>query len=375
MNDRLLRALAGRNYDRPPVWLMRQAGRYLPEYRALRANRSFMEMVQTPDLIAEVTQQPLRRFDLDAAIIFSDILLVADVLGCKLRFEEGKGPILENRVRTLQDVQNLPEVDVTASFDAVAKGIAQLVPQLKVPLIGFCGGAFTVASYMVEGGSNRELATTKLWMRCDPQAFHRLLEVITDVSIAYLRLQVQAGVSVLQIFDTWASALSYAHFGEYVLPYLDRMIRGVADLHVPVILYCRGSSLFAKELAQLLPAAISLDWNGSLPAIRRAVGTGVALQGNLDPYALFATKEVVRKEVGSLLTSMQGDPGYIFNLGHGILPGTPIESVQSLVDCVTRRSQDSAVHSCKGSDCIQEPGEFLVPSSDSRILNPNSSPS
>ena len=336
MNDRLLRALAGRNYDRPPVWLMRQAGRYLPEYRAIRATRSFMEMVHTPELLAEVTQQPLRRFDLDAAIIFSDILLVADALGGRLRFEEGRGPILENPVRTAEAVQNLPEVDVQKTFHFLAQGIEQVLPHLNVPLIGFCGAAFTVASYMVEGGSNRELETTKRWMRADPQSFHKLLKAITKVSIEYLRMQVKAGVAALQIFDTWAGTLSYRHFREFALPYIDAMVCGVADLGVPVIIYCRGSSLLAKDLAEAVPAAISLDWNGNLPAIRREVGPAICLQGNLDPHALFAPKEVVRKEVGELLKSMQGDPGYIFNLGHGILPGTPIESVEALVDCVTK---------------------------------------
>ncbi len=337
MNERFLRALAGKNFDRPPVWLMRQAGRYLPEYRALRSGYSFMQMVQNPELIAEVTRLPLRRFDFDAAIIFSDILLIADALGCGLHFVEGKGPLMRRRVQTAEDVQNLPPVHVEEAFGFLAEAIRVLVSELKVPLIGFCGGAFTVASYMVEGGSNRELETTKRWMRGDPSSFHALLETITEVSIAYLRMQVAAGAKALQIFDTWANALSHPHFLDFSLAYLDRMLRGVADLNVPVILYCRGSSLFAKDLAGLLPAGISLDWNGHLPAIRRELGPGICLQGNLDPYALFAPKEVVCKEVNAMLSSMRGDPGYIFNLGHGILPGTPIESVETLLECVFGR--------------------------------------
>ncbi len=334
MNERFLRALAGNNHDRPPLWLMRQAGRYLPEYRALRARHSFMQMVQSPELIAEVTLLPLRRFELDAAIIFSDILLIADALGSELRFEEGKGPLMRYFVRSVADVQNLPLIDVKQVLNFVAEGIRQVVPQLNVPLIGFCGGAFTVASYMVEGKGSRELEMTKSWMRSDPKSFHKLLEVITDASITYLRMQVEAGVKALQIFDTWANALSYPHFREFSLAYLERVLQGVEDLDVPVILYCRGSSLFAQDLASLRPACVGLDWNGHLPTIRQALGTKIALQGNLDPYALLAPQESVRKEVDTLLFSMQGDPGYIFNLGHGILPDTPLESVETLLKCV-----------------------------------------
>lgn len=332
MNDRLLLALKGQNYDRPPMWLMRQAGRYLPEYRALRAKHAFLEMCHQPELITEVTQLPLRRFAFDAAILFSDILVVAEALGRPFAFIDGRGPVLTHPLQSAQDVESLPEGGVDL-LEFVANGIRLLKPQLQVPLIGFCGGPFTVASYLIEGGTSRDWRKTKRWMFSDPKSFHQLLARIADVSIAYLNMQIAAGIDVVQIFDSWAHVLAYPQFREFSLTYMRRILEGIGE-QVPTILFCRGSCLYAEDLASLSPAGIGLDWTGDIKAIRARLGSKPALQGNLDPDILYAPQATLRRAVDDLLQSMRGDPAYIFNLGHGILPDVPLESVETLVDCV-----------------------------------------
>lgn len=332
MNFRLLRALEGKNEGRPPIWIMRQAGRYLPEYRALRSRYSFHEMHHEPELIAKVTQLPLQRFDLDAAILFSDILVVAEAFGKPFEFIEGTGPVLQNPLRMPEEIKNLPPADSRA-LSFVAEGIQLLKNELKVPLIGFCGGPFTVASYLIEGGTSRDLRRTKQWMLREPESFHQLLQLITQASLEYLRLQIAAGVEVIQIFDSWANCLAYPQFCQFSLAYLKQLCEGVQER--PVILFCRGSSLFAEALAGISPAAISLDWGGSLSSVRQRVGGKMTLQGNLDPDILYAPPALLRHEVERLLIEMEGDPAYIFNLGHGIAPDVSVESVALMVDCVT----------------------------------------
>lgn len=341
MESRFLSALHCRNSGPPPLWLMRQAGRYLPEYRALRAKYSFLDMCHQPDLIAEVTLMPLRRFDIDAAILFSDILIILEVLGRTVRFEDGRGPVIDRPLRSIQDVRELKVGSVVDTLSFVTKGIRALRPQLKVPLIGFCGAPFTVASYLIEGGSSKDLALTKQWMFHDPKGFHELLQLIAQVDIDYLRMQVAAGVDVIQLFDSWAHTLAYPQFREFSLAYLEKIVVALADTKVPVILFCRGSSVFAPDLATLAPAAIGLDWNCSMREMRQRLSPHVALQGNLDPSLLLAPRDVIRKEAGALIDSMADDPGFIFGLGHGVLPQTPIEAVQTLVECVKTRASVS----------------------------------
>lgn len=332
-NDLLLKALRCKNDQRPPVWLMRQAGRYMPEYRKLRSQHSFLEMCHNPELIAEVTQLPIQAFGMDAAILFSDILVIPEALQVGLRFEEQRGPIIECPIRTKADIDLLPNINMGEALDYVAKGIKLAKSQLQVPLIGFCGAPFTVASYMIEGGSSRDLRKTKQWMIKDPESFHQLLAKIADSSIEYLNMQIDAGVDALQFFDSWAYFLSHQHFREFSLAYMQRLLKGLKK-EVPVILFCRGSSIFASQLAEIKPSGISLDWHCDITQMRRHIGPGIALQGNLDPDILFGSHSTIRKEVQRILNGMKADQGFIFNLGHGMLPEIPCDAVKVLVDTV-----------------------------------------
>jgi len=335
-NDRLLKALSCQNTGRPPVWLMRQAGRYMPEYRALRAKYSFLDMCHQPELVVEITQLPLTVFGMDAAILFSDILVIPEALGLGLRFEDQVGPILERPLKTPADIAALPVLDVSDSLSYVAQSIRLLKERLEVPLLGFAGAPFTIASYMIEGGSSPALKKTKQWMLRDPVSFHRLLEKIADDTIAYLNLQIDAGVDAVQLFDSWAHVLGHVQFREFSLAYLKRIVEGLKPRNVPVILFCRGASVFAKQLAEAAPAGISLDWNTDITQMRLTIPQSIALQGNIDPDLLYAPKEVIQKELDRLITGMKGDKGFILNLGHGIHPDTPVDAVKYLIDAVKR---------------------------------------
>lgn len=335
MNDLLIQALKCQNSSRPPVWLMRQAGRYLPEYRALREKFSFLEMCHQPDLITDVTLMPIKRFGMDAAILFADILLVTEAMGVGLRFEDSVGPIIERPICSPSDIDNLPPATHADALNFVAQGIHNLKPHLTVPLIGFCGAPFTVASYMIEGKTSRDMKKTKQWMLRDPESFHRLLKLIADWSVSYLTMQIQAGVNAIQIFDSWANMLAHAQFEEFSLHYLQYILDRIPN--TPVILFCRGSSTFASQLAQIKPAAVSLDWNCDITQMRRIIPPTIALQGNLDPDILYAPTQVIKKEVNRILDGMEEDKGFIFNLGHGVFPTVALEAVQTLVECVQRR--------------------------------------
>jgi uroporphyrinogen decarboxylase len=336
MNDLLLQALRCRNTQRPPIWLMRQAGRYMPAYRALRQKYSFLQMCHQPDLVTQVTLLPIEKFGFDAAILFSDILVIPEAMGVGLRFEEEKGPIIERPIKNGHEIAALSEPDLQL-LDFVRQGISQIKTQLHVPLLGFCGAPFTVASYMIEGKSSRDLKLTKQWMLSQPEAFHQLLKKIADWSIKYLNMQIDAGVNAVQIFDSWANVLAYPQFKEFSLSYLDMLLEGVKG-RVPVIFFCRGSSAFAPDLARLKPAGISVDWNCDIAQMRTQIPHPVALQGNLDPHVLYASSEVIEREVNHILDKMSDDPGFIFNLGHGILPDIPEASVHTLVECIKRRA-------------------------------------
>lgn len=333
MDTRLIDALHCRNHGRPPIWLMRQAGRYMPEYRVLRERHAFLEMCHSPELIAEVTLQPVHTLGVDAAILFSDILVVPEALQVGLRFDEGKGPIIERPLTNPQDIDKLPKVEMGEALHYVAEGINYLKSTLNVPLIGFCGAPFTLASYMIEGGTSREMRKTKQWMLRDPQSFHQLLDLLAEASIDYLNMQIEAGVDAVQIFDSWAGVLAYEQFCDYSLAYAKKIIAKIKP-KVPVILYCRGASVFAGAMAGAAPSAVSVDWNARLADVRSVVPQSIALQGNLDPDILYAPHDKIREEATMLLNSMKGDPGYIFNLGHGITPEVSVDAVRVLVDTV-----------------------------------------
>lgn len=325
--------------ERPPVWMMRQAGRYLPEYRKIREDYGFLEMMKTPDLATEITLQPLRRFGMDVAILFSDILVTAEALGSQLHFVEKKGPVIDNPVRTKADTDNLPNVSMLDEADFVFKAIRQLRPELdaiNTPLLGFCGAPFTVASYMVEGGSSPDLMTTKKLIGSDPEVLHTLLSKLTDLSIEYLNEQIRCGVHGVQIFDTWASHLSRKDFEEFCLPYIKRIVENIEKpANVAVAVYCRHSASFAPKIASSMPINVmSLDWQCDLTEMRERIPSNIALQGNLDPLLLYAEPEVLMPRVHAILESMRDHNGFIFNLGHGVTPKTPIDNVKRVIDAV-----------------------------------------
>lgn len=333
MNDLFLKALKCQNNSRPPVWLMRQAGRYMPEYRNLRKKYSFLEMCHQPELIAEVTKLPIDAFGMDAAILFSDILVIPEAFNLGLSFEENKGPIIHRPIHTKADIDDLQMPNVKESLKYVSDGIKGLLPCLKVPLIGFSGAPFTVASYMIEGGSSRDLKKTKQFMIRDPLSFHELLTKITESTIDYLNLQIEAGVQALQIFDSWAGHLSNDHFRAFSLEYLNKILKGIKK-DIPVILFCKGSSFFAPQLAELKPAGISIDWQADLGTLRKNIPQHIALQGNMDPDVLYGPKPVIVAETQKILKSMKGEPGFIFNLGHGMQPDMSPDSVKILVETI-----------------------------------------
>ncbi len=311
-----LEALKGENYARPPVWLMRQAGRALPPYRALREKYSLRTLFFTPELIAEATLMPVHLLGVDAAILFSDIAVIALSLGLELEYREGP---LVTPLLAPHNVKNL--VLDLEPLSPIIEGIHLLMKNLSVPLIGFCGGPFTIATYLVEGGVDG----AKKWAYQSPETFVFLLDRIADAASAFLSLQEKAGASAIQIFDSWANTLSKDHFQTLCLPYYRKMMRSV---EIPAILFLREISLHLEEV-KTLPCALSLDWQSSLEAVRQK--TPQTLQGNLDPDLLFAPLPVIEKEARALRKRMQGDPGFIAGLGHGVKPDVPFVALQKLV--------------------------------------------
>jgi len=318
--------------ERPPIWLMRQAGRYMQSYRVLREKHSFLGMCKEPELIHKVTELPIHTFGFDAAIVFSDILLILEAFGFTVRFEEGVGPIIDPVLQSPQDVEKLRMESIEEKLAYVFEGIKLLKKTLKVPLLGFAGAPFTVASYLIEGKSSKDLKKTKEWMYKEPKSFSKLLNLIGEATAIYLNKLIDCGVDALQIFDSWAHVLAYNQFQEFSLSPIENVMKKLKKC--PVILFCRGSSYFFEGLSYLKPQGISLDWQCDMKEVRKKVGTGIALQGNLDPHLLFADQNVVRREARMLLEKMGKDPGFIFNLGHGILPETPEDNVKALVELV-----------------------------------------
>ncbi len=326
-NDRFLRALLKQPVDVTPVWMMRQAGRYLPEYRATRTRAGdFMGLCTNPDMACEVTLQPLDRYPLDAAILFSDILTIPDAMGLGLYFETGEGPKFHKPVRTEADIAALsvikPEQDLPYVIDAVKTIRREL--NGRVPLIGFSGSPWTLATYMIEGGSSRDFRRAKEMLYNQPQIMHRLLDVLADSVTVYLNAQIQAGAQAVQIFDTWGGALSHTAYQEFSLKYLRKIVNGLIREHegrqVPVILFTKGGGQWLESMAATGATALGLDWTTDITAARRRVGDKVALQGNMDPSILYASPERIRAEVAAILAGYGKGSGHVFNLGHGITP-------------------------------------------------------
>ena len=350
-NDRFLRALRREPVDYTPVWLMRQAGRYLPEYRATRARAgSFLGMAKHPEIACEVTLQPLERFDLDAAILFSDILTVPDAMGLGLYFVDGEGPKFKHPVRDVAAVAKLAVPDMETELRYVMDAVRLIRRELdgKVPLIGFSGSPWTLACYMIEGGGSKDFARIKAMALNEPKALHQLLEVVTDAVIAYLSAQRDAGAQALQVFDTWGGVLGPAMYREFSLRYLNRIAselkRGEGAERTPLILFGKGTGQYVAELAASGAEGVGVDWTISLEDAARAVGGKVALQGNLDPTTLYGSPDAITREVGKVLESYAAGnggsrEGHVFNLGHGMSPDMNPEHVAVLVEAVHRLSR------------------------------------
>jgi len=341
-NDSFLRALMREPTPHTPVWIMRQAGRYLPEYNETRRKAgSFLALAQTPELACEVTLQPLRRFALDAAIIFSDILTVPDAMGLGLRFVEGEGPKFDRPLRDERAIQALdvpPLEKLAYVFDAVAMTRREL--QGRVPLIGFAGSPFTLACYMIEGGGSDDFRLVKSMLYAQPALLHRILEVNARAVTTYLNAQVAAGAQAVMLFDTWGGTLADKAFHEFSLAYSRRVLEGLTRRNegriVPRILFTKGGGAWLEAMAGSGADALGVDWTQSLGRARQRVGDRVALQGNLDPAVLFASPEVIEREARAVLDDFGTGPGHVFNLGHGVSQHTPPESVGALVEAVHR---------------------------------------
>lgn len=333
-----LDAVHFKNYSgRPPIWLMRQAGRYMASYRAIRQNYSFIEMMGNPKVARDITLLPIRELGVDAAILFSDILVVLPPLGADLSFHEGVGPVIASPVRTATDAGQLKPFDV-ADCDFVVEEIQLIQAELKpqgIPLIGFAGAPFTVASYLIEGRGSSDLKETKKMMFSLPDVFHDVMNRLTKATIDYLCAQIKAGVNAVQLFDTWANHLSAEDARAFNLPYVKTVISEVKKAYpqIPVTYFSKGMSGILEDVADLGMDVLSVDWTHDLPALR-AQFPRLALQGNLDPFVLYASSDVVKQRVGDLLSKMGRDPGFIFNLGHGLLPDIPYERVKDLVHFV-----------------------------------------
>lgn len=324
-NDLLLRALLRQPVERTPVWVMRQAGRYLPEYRATRAEAGdFLSLCSNPELACEVTMQPLRRFPLDAAILFSDILTVPDAMGLGLYFETGEGPRFKTPLRTAAQIKNLPDPDPETELRYVMDAVRTIRRELngKVPLIGFTGSPWTLATYMVEGAGSKEYANIKAMLYGEPELLHELLEKTTRTVINYLNAQVAAGAQALMVFDTWGGTLSPSNYLEFSLAYMQKIVDGVTreneGRRVPVVLFTKNGGQWLDRIADTGCDAVGVDWTTDLKTARALTGDRVAIQGNLDPGALYGAPEQIREEVKKVLESYGKGPGHVFNLGHGI---------------------------------------------------------
>jgi len=346
-NDRFLRALLRQPVDRTPVWIMRQAGRYLPEYRATRSRAGdFMSLCKNTELACEVTLQPLERFPLDAAILFSDILTIPDAMGLGLYFSEGEGPKFRNPLRSAADIEKLEVINTFSDLGYVTDAVASIRRELngRVPLIGFSGSPWTLATYMIEGQSSRDFARSKSMLYKQPELLHQLLDKLALSVIDYLNAQIASGAQAVQIFDTWGGVLSHSAYREFSLAYMHKIVRGLTSeaegRQVPVILFTKGGGQWLQSMADTGCHCLGIDWTVDIGAARKQVGDRVALQGNMDPSVLRGTDASIEAEVGAILRSYGAGSGHIFNLGHGITPDIDPKKVKILVDAVQEQSSN-----------------------------------
>ncbi|HET8828725.1 MAG TPA: uroporphyrinogen decarboxylase [Pelobium sp.] len=334
-NSLFIDSAFSRKTERPPVWMMRQAGRFMPQYWEIKNKYSFLEMCKTPEIAADVTMLPVDLLGIDAAILFCDILVTGEAMGGDLSFTQGIGPRFANPIRNEKDIDNL-RVDVMDNLQYVADAIKVIQQRLNdsIPLIGFAGAPFTVMSYLIEGGSSKDFKLTKLFIHNQPELAHKLLRKIAAVTIDYLNLQIAAGVNAVQLFDSWALALSWDDYKEFSHQYNVDIISKLNRKDVPVISFCKGSSVFAPLMVEAKPDVVSIDWNADLKNIKNSIPSNIAVQGNLDPHILYADKHVIKDRIHRLFERMRGEDGFIFNLGHGIMPDIPFDNVKYAIDVV-----------------------------------------
>ncbi len=340
-NDLFIRACFGKPVERTPVWIMRQAGRYLPEYRAVRKKTDFLTMCKTPELATEVTLQPIDLIGVDAAIIFSDILVIPEAMGMKLEMHEGRGPVFPDPIRNANDIKKLKDINSVDDLGYVLDAVSLTGKNLKgrVPLIGFSGSPWTLLTYMVEGGGSKNFSHVKRLIYGNPETAHLLLDKITRAVIEYLNAKIEAGVNAVQIFDTWGGILSQPGFEEFSLRYMKKIISGLNREGIPVIMFAKGVHHSMDKLASSGADVLGLDWTMDLGMVRSVVNGKTSLQGNLDPTVLYANPEVIREHVISVLESYGPGSGHVFNLGHGILPDIPPEHAKALVQAVKEESK------------------------------------
>ncbi len=338
MNDLFLRALRLEKVERPPVWLFRQAGRYMPEYQEIRKKYSLWQLFHDPQLAAEITSLAVNTLNVDAAILFSDILVLAEAFDRKIVFPEQGGPYIDPLLSSVEEVENLRQKPVQSSLSYVQQSIYQIKQKIDVPLIGFSAAPFTLASYWIDGGSRHQFTKTKYWIQNHKKHFHLLLEKISHACIDYLRMQVEAGADALQLFDSWANILPRDEFSEYALFYWNKIIRAVEDLHIPLMVFCRGSSSYVEEISAIGPSCISFDEAVPLAELRKKTPSSIAIQGNLSPeFLLHASVREVEQTTRNMINSIRNERGVIMNLGHGVLPKTPMANVHAFIHAVKTR--------------------------------------
>jgi uroporphyrinogen decarboxylase len=335
-----LKSIYKQPVERTPVWIMRQAGRYLPEYMEIRKKHKFLEVCKTPELAAEVTLQPLRRFGFDAAILFSDILVIPEAMGQKLTFEENHGPLLSPAIVDIKSAGLLNDTDLEIKLGYVGEAIRLINKKLddQVPLIGFSGSPFTLATYMIEGSASKNFKNLKRWIYSSPETFLDFMDILSHAVIRYLKLQIDAGVQAIQIFDTWGTILPLHIYHHFSGQFLSKIVEQLQPTGVPIILFMRGGLDYQRILVSYKPDALSLDWTIDIREAYESLYDRAALQGNLDPTVLYGSKKEIEREVMRILKVFENKSGHIFNLGHGILPDIPLDNVTFLVETVKNRS-------------------------------------